>query len=270
VTNYDANFTWTATTTIGTVTIGDPLGSSLPLVVTGLSPGASATVSATTNRVGYTTGSAAVTAAAEDGDALIPRFDILIPNVDGFTVNVMNYDANFTWTATTTIGTVTIGDPIGSALPLVVKGLTPDESTTLTVVTQRPDYRNGTAILVGQAQSSANNTVEPPRPAPQTVALDPGNGNSCLSGEITALTGAWITLPAANACVGDAARGASILLGWATTPTFPMEFARRQVENGWGAYEIFDGNGQLSAVFIPAGGATLISADGSLYAIWGT
>jgi hypothetical protein len=270
VTNYDANFTWTATTTIGTVTIGDPLGTSLPLVVTDLSPGTSATITVTTNRVGYVAGSAGVTASAEDGDALTPRFDVLIPNVDGFTVNVTNYDASFTWTATTTIGTVTIGDPLGTSLPLVVSGLSPGASTTLTVVTQRSDYRNGAANLVGQARRSTDDTIAPPRPTPQTVAFDPGTGNFCHSGEITALTGTWINLPTANSCVGDTARGASVLLGWATTPTFPIELAWRQVLNGWGAYEIFDANDQLSAVFIPAGGAALISSDGALYAIWGT
>jgi hypothetical protein len=40
------------------------------------------------------------------------------------------------------------------------------------------------------------------------------------------------------------------------------------VDNGWGAYETFNDAGQLSGVFIPAGGATLISAAGKLYAIW--
>jgi len=37
-------------------------------------------------------------------------------------------------------------------------------------------------------------------------------------------------------------------------PDFPQAIAQRQTENGWGAYEIFNANGALISVFIPAGG----------------
>jgi hypothetical protein len=40
------------------------------------------------------------------------------------------------------------------------------------------------------------------------------------------------------------------------------------VDNGWGVYEIFNDSGQITAVFIPAGGATNVTGQGNLYAIW--
>ena len=58
------------------------------------------------------------------------------------------------------------------------------------------------------------------------------------------------------------------MLGWATSPNFPVEIAKRQVDNGWGAYETFNADGQLTGVFIPAGGATFLSTSGNLFPIW--
>lgn len=49
---------------------------------------------------------------------------------------------------------------------------------------------------------------------------------------------------------------------------FPSATAQRQVANGWGAYETFNDNGQLTGVFIPAGGYTAVTGDTNLYPIW--
>ena len=78
-----------------------------------------------------------------------------------------------------------------------------------------------------------------------------------------------MTLPGASDCTAPETRSGAILLGWATTPNFPVDIAKRQVDNGWGAYETFDDTGHITSVFIPAGGATFLSSQGSLYPIWG-
>jgi hypothetical protein len=108
-----------------------------------------------------------------------------------------------------------------------------------------------------------------PQPTLQRVALDAGAGHSCNVTTLIAFRGTWVSLPAAGECRSAAGPRVMLLLGWATTPTFPIEIAKRQVSNGWGAYEMIDARGRLSSVFIPAGGATLISGDNTLYAIWG-
>ena len=46
-----------------------------------------------------------------------------------------------------------------------------------------------------------------------------------------------------------------------------MEVARRQVDNGWGAYEWSNDEGKAFGVFIPAGGSTLLSNSLRLYPI---
>ena len=107
---------------------------------------------------------------------------------------------------------------------------------------------------------------------PVVLTLTMPAGLAC-SAPTSDASGTWIQLPAANECNDDASNTgrsgeADELLGWATTPDFPTDIAQRQVDNGWGAYELFDESGALSAVFIPAGGWTQASSDTSLFPIW--
>ena len=53
-----------------------------------------------------------------------------------------------------------------------------------------------------------------------------------------------------------------------TNSDLPVDMEQRQVDNGWGVYEIFNDSGQITAVFIPASGATNVTGQGNLYAIW--
>ena len=57
VTNYDSAYTFSLSATSGTATAGTASGNSLPITVSGLSSGASATVSISTTRSGYVVGS---------------------------------------------------------------------------------------------------------------------------------------------------------------------------------------------------------------------
>lgn len=107
-------------------------------------------------------------------------------------------------------------------------------------------------------------------PAPTLeMNLNSADGTSCTT-SASGTQGTWVTLPAASDCTAPVARTGAVLLGWATAPNFPIAIAQRQVNNGWGTYEIFNEEGQITAVFIPAGGATFLSAAGSLYPIWNT
>jgi hypothetical protein len=106
--------------------------------------------------------------------------------------------------------------------------------------------------------------------APQTVeiSLTPGDGTTCRNSSQPGTAGTWISLPGADDCTPPASKAGATLLGWATSPNFPVAIAKRQVDNGWGAYETFNDDGQLTGVFIPAGGATFLSGSGKLYTIW--
>ena len=69
VTNYDANYTWTISTNSGSVSFGSPSGGSRPFTVSGLSLGASATVTVNTSRTNYFDGSAQTTGTASSNVA---------------------------------------------------------------------------------------------------------------------------------------------------------------------------------------------------------
>lgn len=92
------------------------------------------------------------------------------------------------------------------------------------------------------------------------------NAPMCSVTAATGSRGEWIALPTADDCA--APRANTTLLGWATIANFPTELAQRQVTNGWGAYEVFSPSGDLSAVFIPAGGYTVLTSDAPLFPIW--
>lgn len=102
----------------------------------------------------------------------------------------------------------------------------------------------------------------------QTLSLEGGPGVTCRQGSATGTQGTWITLPGSSDCTAPSDAPNATLLGWATTPDFPIDIARRQVTNGWGAYEMFDSSGRMTAVFVPAGGPTFLSNSNKLYAVW--
>lgn len=113
-----------------------------------------------------------------------------------------------------------------------------------------------------------------PLRSPVVLQLTMPSGLSCSAPHSDA-SGLWVQLPAADECslensarsgaIGD---GAAELLGWATTHDFPSVIAQRQVSNGWGAYELFNAAGDMTAVFIPAGGWTQASSDTNLFPIF--
>lgn len=104
-----------------------------------------------------------------------------------------------------------------------------------------------------------------------TFGLPPGL--QCNDVMTAADQGVWMRTPSVSDCAwmssvdGAGSSELSQLLGWATTPDFPVELAKRQVNNGWGAYELTDDDGAVTGVFIPAGAKTHVSADATLYAI---
>jgi len=109
-------------------------------------------------------------------------------------------------------------------------------------------------------------------PVVRTVSFVLPEGMSCTSRNTLDREGGWLTLPSAGDCTWDRnateGPGSRALLGWATTQDFPVPIAQRQVDNGWGAYELTNSDGRMTAVFIPAGGATAITADTRLFPIF--
>lgn len=88
-------------------------------------------------------------------------------------------------------------------------------------------------------------------------------------GSVSSVTpGTWLTLPTGEELARTQGRTGpgGTLLGWATTPDFPIDVASRQVEHGWGAY---DGEiGGIRMIFIPSSQATLVSGATTLFPVW--
>ena len=149
VTNYNPAFTFTPTTTAGSVTVGAKHEHTLQLRVGGLAAGTSATLTVTTARANYAAGSASVTGTALLA-ALIPTFSVPVSTSTGFTVNVTNYNPAFSYTARSSKGYVVKGVVSGSILPLSVL-FTSRSLVTVTVITRRAGYATGRASVTGRA-----------------------------------------------------------------------------------------------------------------------
>lgn len=126
-----------------------------------------------------------------------PTFSTPVGTADGFTVDVTNYDAAWTWDLGTSAGSVVAGSPVGTTLPLTVTGLSAGAGATVTVTTTRSGWQSGTATVDGTADDVPPVTA-PPAPSwvrvtvtsgTATVRVYPGSPNG------VAVTSYTVTLP---------------------------------------------------------------------------
>lgn len=117
--------------------------------------------------------------------------------------------------------------------------------------------------------SSSSSSTSTPAPALETLTLAVSTGDTtCTGGSPTGYSGAWLQLPAADACSqsGPNANPNAKLLGWATDPIFPVAVAQQIVDLKYGPIDdYFYG---MRMIFIPAGGWTFVSGSNNLYPIW--
>jgi hypothetical protein len=123
-------------------------------------------------------------------------------------------------------------------------------------------------IKIMRLELSPEGSSEPGASAQETLTLESPGGVTCSSSNAGGVRGSWVSLPTGDDCrIADQPEGR--VLGWATTSDFPVEIAQRQVDNGWGAYEIFNDDGSIASVFIPAGGSTFLSGSTRLFPVIG-
>ena len=89
--------------------------------------------------------------------ALNPTFSTPTTTTTGFTVQISNYDAAFTWDTATVTSGIVARDSFGL---LTVTGLTAGQTSTLTQTTSRAAYNNGT----GSVSSNATALLSPLNP----------------------------------------------------------------------------------------------------------
>lgn len=105
---------------------------------------------------------------------ITPTFSAPVSKVDGYEVNITNYNANVTWeTPTVSAGAVSVVSTDGATRKLLVTGLTPGQSATITQRTLLSGvYQTGT--VTGSATSPiapSNNSAPDPTPAPTTTPV---------------------------------------------------------------------------------------------------
>jgi hypothetical protein len=83
--------------------------------------------------------------------ALTPSFSAVTSTSNGFTFSVTNFDASYTWGATSTAGAVAVS---GAGL-ITVSGIGASASATVTVTTQRSGYLSGSAQQTGSASTTS-------------------------------------------------------------------------------------------------------------------
>jgi hypothetical protein len=162
ITNYDPAFAFSGTATAnGTVAIN---GTGL-VTVTGVALfGISSTATIITTRIGYNSGSGTVTGSSIPAlPALNPTFGSTASTADGFTVQITNYDALFTFSGTATAnGNVAIN---GTGLVTVTGVALFGISSTATITTTRFGYNPGSGTVTGSstpALPALNPTFGPP------------------------------------------------------------------------------------------------------------
>ncbi|MEC9215141.1 MAG: zinc-dependent metalloprotease family protein, partial [Pseudomonadota bacterium] len=133
---------------------GTASGASSPLVVEGLINGETYDCRVTPFADGWPGESVSFPPAipvGADGNSLTPTFAALTSTADGFTVQISNYDAEFTWDVATTAGSASIS---GTGLVTVI-GLGAGQSATVTVTASRAGFNDGEAEVTGSANVGA-------------------------------------------------------------------------------------------------------------------
>ena len=134
--NYNATYTWA-----GTANASVSIDNTGLVAVTGVAVGTSSTATITTTKANTVGGSNTVTQTSVMGAALNPTFGTTTSTANGFTVQINNHNALYTWAGTATaFGTVAIG---GFGL-VTVTGVAPGTSSTVTITTTRTGYTGGT------------------------------------------------------------------------------------------------------------------------------
>ena len=144
ISNYDARYAWAGTNSSAGAVVISPSGL---ITVTGASNRTpttmtSSTVTITTTRTGYLSGSATSPPLFALFPGVTPAFSTSIQTGGGFTLQISNYDASFAWAGTNSLAGAVV---ISSSGLITVTGVAPGVSSTVTITTTRTGYLSGSA-----------------------------------------------------------------------------------------------------------------------------
>ncbi|MEI7550081.1 MAG: fibronectin type III domain-containing protein [Actinomycetes bacterium] len=135
ITNYSSLFTWVAGVDTGTASI-TPVDSTTALLrVAGQSGSGSVLTRVTTARTGYASGVSYIRSSTTY-PGLMPLFGASVQSLVGFSVQLSNYDPEYTWAVSTSSGSATISN---TGL-VTVKGMASGATAVINVTTARTGY----------------------------------------------------------------------------------------------------------------------------------
>jgi titin len=154
ITNYSSLYSWTAVVDTGTATITPINSSSATLVVAGQSAGGSTFTKVQTSRSGYADGVSYIRSTTNN-PGLVPLLGASIQTLNGFKVQITNYDPAYSWSAVSTAGILAI-----SATGLItVTGMSSGSTATLSVTSSREGYFDVVSTTRGVA--AIGNAITP-------------------------------------------------------------------------------------------------------------
>lgn len=154
-------------------------------------------------------------------------------------------------------------------LPFSAEFTASSDSTTIKFVGEAVNDSDYVLDDVAIFDTAAAESESPDFEQPKTfvIALNTSDAVDCVLPSVSGTRNTWVQLPPKINCIPSDNLPAASLLGWSTSAAFPVDVARQQISEGWGAIdETFQG---VRMIFIPAGGFTLMSSDNTLHAIWG-
>ena len=186
IADFDAEATYRLSTTAGSAVFDGSM-----LVVTGLEPGQSATVTIAYSKEGETDATVDITGAAL-AIGTEPTFSGSTSVTGGFRFSITNFSSEISYSfAVTNAASVTM-----SGSTVTVSGLAPGATSAVTVTASRPGYRDAVAVTSGVAlppvpapPAPAPAPPAPPAPAPapqapqQSTPQNPGSGSVIIGGQ---------------------------------------------------------------------------------------
>jgi hypothetical protein len=152
--SYSYTYSWSRCLTAGTgcQLIAGATGSSYVTSTSDLGKYVTATAKVA-NAAGSQTVSSSNFAGPVSGTIVAPTFDTPVAIVGGYTVNITNYLPGFTYTPSSSAGSVALGNPVGSILPLRVTGLNASTSADVHVSVSHVNYSSANGSTTGTSMA---------------------------------------------------------------------------------------------------------------------
>lgn len=182
VSNYDSNYQWSAVSSRESATV--VISDTGTVTVSGIAPGASSNVRVSTSRTGYSSeSSTSLSYNALTAYGLVPIIDstTAVATGDGFTVNITNYDAAYSWSGTSTVNGGSVS--ISNTGRITMTGIASATASRAVITTSRTGYfsRSETTTAITSLLAGLVTTFDTRTPTADGFTIAISNVNNLYS-----------------------------------------------------------------------------------------